>query len=135
MLNFDLPKLFNPFVPNAPFLCPLKKSENLKVFWCFEGIEKGCIGDKWIKNEFSLPQQYPKQSSRDLFMTVSNTELFAKKVNVRNYFRANPKKSHFLLTSNKKVNLNLDDLIIKNNLLIIIVWKISWYKYWQFPHI
>ena len=54
-------------------------------------------------------------------MTVSNTELFAKKVNVRNYFRANPKKSHFLSPSNKKVNLNLDDLIIKNNLLIIIV--------------
>ena len=46
-------------------------------------------------------------------MTVSNTELFAKKVNVRNYFRANPKKSYFLLTSNKEVNLNLDDLIIK----------------------
>ena len=26
-----------------------------------------------------------------------------------NYFKANPKKSHFLLTSNEQVNLNLDD--------------------------
>ena len=30
-----------------------------------------------------------------------------------NYFKANPKKSHFLLTSNEQVNLNLEDLIIK----------------------
>ena len=28
-----------------------------------------------------------------------------------NYFKANPKKSHFLLTSNEQVNLNLDNLI------------------------
>ena len=32
-----------------------------------------------------------------------------------NYFKANPKKSHFLLTSNEEVNLNLDDLIIQNS--------------------
>ena len=42
-----------------------------------------------------------------------------------NYFKANQKKSHFLLTSNEQVNLSLDDLIIKN----------SKYKYLQFPHI
>ena len=35
-------QLFNPFVPNAPFLYPLKTSENLTV-------EKGCIGNKWVK--------------------------------------------------------------------------------------
>ena len=32
-----------------------------------------------------------------------------------NYFKANPKKSHFFLTSNEQVNLNLDDLIIKTS--------------------
>ena len=32
-----------------------------------------------------------------------------------NYFKANRKKSHFLLTSNEEVNLNLNDLIIKNS--------------------
>ena len=35
---------FNPFAPNAPFLSPLKTSENRKVFLCFQGVEKGCIG-------------------------------------------------------------------------------------------
>ena len=30
-----------------------------------------------------------------------------------NYFEANPKKSHLLLTSNEEVNLNLHDLIVK----------------------
>ena len=42
-------KKINPFVPNAPFLYPLKTSENLTVFWCFQGVGKRCIGSKWIK--------------------------------------------------------------------------------------
>ena len=29
----------NPFVPNAPFLYPLKT---------FQGVEKGCIGNEWV---------------------------------------------------------------------------------------
>ena len=36
------------FVPNVSFLYPLKPSENLKVFWCFQGVEKGYIGNKWV---------------------------------------------------------------------------------------
>ena len=35
--------LVYPFVPNAPFFYPLKTSENSKVFWCFQGVEKECI--------------------------------------------------------------------------------------------
>ena len=41
-------QFFNPFVPNAPILYPLKISENRKAFWCFQGVQKGCIGSKWI---------------------------------------------------------------------------------------
>ena len=41
--------LLNPFIPNAPFLYPLKTSENRKVFWCFQGVEKGYIRNKWVK--------------------------------------------------------------------------------------
>ena len=40
---------FKPFVPNAPFLYPLKISENLPVFWCLQGIEKGCLCNEWVK--------------------------------------------------------------------------------------
>ena len=46
--TFGLYLLFNPFVPNAPFLYPLKISEKHKVFWCFKGVEKGCIGKKCV---------------------------------------------------------------------------------------
>ena len=42
-------KLINPFVPKAPFLYPLKTSENRKVLWCFKGAEKGCLGNEWVK--------------------------------------------------------------------------------------
>ena len=45
--------LFNPFFPNATFFYPLKTSENRKVFQCFQGVEKGCIGKEWIKNKIS----------------------------------------------------------------------------------
>ena len=37
------------FVPNAPFFYPLKASENLTVFECFQGVEKGCIRNRWVK--------------------------------------------------------------------------------------
>ena len=29
--------MVNPFVPDTPLLKPLKTSENLTVFWCFQG--------------------------------------------------------------------------------------------------
>ena len=41
---------FNPFVSNALFLYPLKTSENHTVFWCFQGVEKGCIGNEWVNS-------------------------------------------------------------------------------------
>ena len=39
----------NPLVPNAPFLYPVKTSENRTAFWCFQGVEKRCIGNEWVK--------------------------------------------------------------------------------------
>ena len=46
--------LFNPFIPNAPFLYTLKASENCKVIWCFQGVEKRCIGDEWVTWEYPI---------------------------------------------------------------------------------
>ena len=46
--------LLNPFVPDALFFQPLKTSENLAVFWCFQGVEKGCIGNEWVKRCFTV---------------------------------------------------------------------------------
>ena len=40
--------LLKPFVLNAPFRYPLKTSEKLTVFWCFQEVEKGCIGNNWV---------------------------------------------------------------------------------------
>ena len=47
--QIQISKIFNPFIPNTIFLYLLKTSENLKVF-CFQGVEKGCIGNKWVKS-------------------------------------------------------------------------------------
>ena len=53
-LIFFCPRSLKPFVYNAPFLYPLKASENLKVFWCFQGVEKGCIGNEWVNEEYLI---------------------------------------------------------------------------------
>ena len=46
--------IFNPFVPNALFIYP----QDLTVFWCFQGLEKGCIGNEWVKiNQFKSSHQ------------------------------------------------------------------------------
>ena len=39
--------LSHSFPMHPSFLYPLKTSKNLTVFWCFQGLEKGCIGNKW----------------------------------------------------------------------------------------
>ena len=46
--------LFNSFISNAPFLYPLKTSENLTIFWCFQRVEKGCIWNEQVKEKETL---------------------------------------------------------------------------------
>ena len=63
-IKFRYPTYFlrcfiNSFLPNAPFLYPLKTSENFRVFWYFQGIEKVCIGNKWINTPCPLGVQQP----------------------------------------------------------------------------
>ena len=56
----------NPFFLSAPFLYPLKTSENLKVFFMFsgvikkqhQGVEKGSIGNEWDKRSSSILYAY-----------------------------------------------------------------------------
>ena len=53
LVAYVLIKIFdsiNPFISNPPFLHPLETSEHRKVFWCFQGIEKGCIGNEWVNH-------------------------------------------------------------------------------------
>ena len=47
----QIPKNIKLFVPNALFLYPLKTSENRKVLWCFQGVQKGYIGNKWVNRK------------------------------------------------------------------------------------
>ena len=53
-LNINFEGIFNPFalthsfLTKTPFLYPLKTSEDLTVFCCFQGLEKGCIGNEWV---------------------------------------------------------------------------------------
>ena len=44
----EMAQTFNPFVFNAPFLYPLKRSENREGFLIFSGGRERVIGNKWV---------------------------------------------------------------------------------------
>ena len=65
--------IFNPFVPNAPFLYP-PKTRFSDVFW---RLEKGCIDRKWV----NLVNRQNSSWSRRLFLKLDinyaeNTAVF-----------------------------------------------------------
>ena len=41
--------IFSSFVPSARFLYPMKTLGKLTISWCLQAVEKGCIGNKWVK--------------------------------------------------------------------------------------
>ena len=53
--------MINPFVPNVPFLYTLEISENLKIFWCFQGVEKRWIEIEWVKTYFYWEPKKPNK--------------------------------------------------------------------------
>ena len=59
--------LLNSFVPIAPLLYLQKSSENLTVFWCFQGVEKGCIG-----NDELIRKIYRKLWEKIAYITLIN---------------------------------------------------------------
>ena len=70
------PGCFNPFVPNLPFLYPLKTSEYLTVFWCFQGVEKRCTGNKSVKWLFGQLFRTTSRFRMSLREKCPNTEFF-----------------------------------------------------------
>ena len=77
-MKFDVFRIFfNLFVPNAPFLYPLKTSENSKIFWCFQGEEKGWIGNKWV-NTYIIIQNQNAACKSHIYKWVVYTWTFRK---------------------------------------------------------
>ena len=58
-LENQKPKL-NPFVSDALFLYLLKTSENLTVVRCFQGVEKGFIGNEWVTKFYFTANSFLK---------------------------------------------------------------------------
>ena len=82
--NFRSGRAFNPCAPNAVLLYPLKTSENLTVFWCFQGVEKGSIGNEkgYVKQigfciffkGFSAARNCLRRKSRKVFYMPDKIE-------------------------------------------------------------
>ena len=50
-------EIVNSFVPNAPFLYPVKI---VRFFWCFQEVEKGCIRSKQVNGKTCIFKKYGK---------------------------------------------------------------------------
>ena len=101
---------FNPFVPNAPFLYP----RNRNVFWCFQEVEKRCIGSEWVK----LMHQFLKETLVESHLThlfvihvFSTPKKHQKTRRFSDVFRASRKCAERA----KWVNMNSSTQISKNN--------------------
>ena len=79
--DINLKQPFNAFVPNAPFLYPLKISENLTVFWYFQGVGKGCIGNEWVKTKLSSLKLMLSHKKQGLQIDTSQTTVWNKVLN------------------------------------------------------
>ena len=61
--------LLTHFLPMHSFSKPRK---HFPVFWCFHGVEKGCIGDKWVNNIYdhcSYTEKKIRSSRLEVFLT------------------------------------------------------------------
>ena len=58
---------FDPFHATDLFWCPLKTSEKLKVFWCFQGVSKKISGMKWVKR--------PSNKLKNVNFNIENTKI------------------------------------------------------------
>ena len=100
----------NPFVANTPFLYPLKISENLEVFWYFQGVEKRRIGNKWVKSVPEWKFLYPSGMH-----------------NVHLQWKGNDEKSVLLLTYLKswryKGKQRSNSLLFSSNVVKEFIWK------------
>ena len=63
--------LTNSF-PMHPFLTPQNTSENRKVFWSFQAVEKGCIGNWWVNFSFFTEYYYFSRNYINFFRRVQS---------------------------------------------------------------
>ena len=57
-LNTPLKNLVTHSFPMHPIPYPLKTSENCKVFWCFQGLEKGYTGYERINKYWNSTENH-----------------------------------------------------------------------------
>ena len=68
--------IVNPSVPNAPFL-DLLKTENLTVFGCSQGEDKGYIGSKWVNIQHLVTSWVQRQITliSNAYLELSQTSM------------------------------------------------------------
>ena len=96
--------MFNPFFPNAPFLYAQKTSKNHKAFWCFQEVEKGCIGNNCVKElKLSLKIVLSTQTHAPLVL-LKHTSKFSHTSKHGHFAHINGFKSFFVYQQCRKTS-------------------------------
>ena len=90
--------------PIHPFSTPLKTSENLTVFRCFQGVEKGCIGNEWV-NGFGWTNIASTNNVTWTSITTTNGFTWTNSININRFTWTN-------ITSTKRfILMKLEDKV------------------------
>ena len=61
---------------------PLNTSENRKIFWCFQGVEEGCIGKEWVNPFHSNASLVILYFITDIILSVNKKDSFSLIANI-----------------------------------------------------
>ena len=50
---------------------PLKTSEDFTAFWCFQRVEKGFIGNEWVKMSNHLKSMLPSSRNQSIYRKIN----------------------------------------------------------------
>ena len=95
----------NPFVPTAPFLYPLKTSEHFTFFWCFQGVEKGYIGNEWVKNKYD----------NNLRLLFTGTDILMYEIKTEDVYEDHGKDKEIFVLILVIIRLNQNIIMIQTN--------------------
>ena len=128
--------VINSFVPITPFLYPLKTSENLTVFWCFQWVEKGCIGSEWVNKKMLLNANIRRYFYSLEWMWLDSWKTIILCSNVAPWTNPCIYLNHnevFLRPGDERNKLSVGCHICKS--VVFVVWKqethvrLLWFKY------
>ena len=71
-VDYDKNTVLTQLFPMHPFSTRWKHQKTLQVFWCFQSVEKGCIGNNWVKSIINRWHKSDRYVAEEIFKINTN---------------------------------------------------------------